>query len=357
MGGPAGVGRTLTIDATGDFFVDSVKVLLDDRLIVKNENGAQGAEGAHVDHGIYKCTTEGATGVQAEFTRAEDFDGSPTGEVEHGDYAWVAAGTVNQDSQWTLITPDTITVDTTALTFTQTSGAGQIDAGAGLTKSGNTISVGEKLGDGGGNEGGGILANADDIAVNPDNATIEVSDVAGQVGEVRVKAAGITESHLNTSVAGNGISGGGGTPLAVVPDATGGANLAKVIDVNVNGVAVKIDDDTVKESGSQLKAATPTAADKDLPVSTTTTDDDATGVAITKRPAGDRAVNVYVNGVRVELGGDKTKDCFFSDDAGITARALSAIDAADTLHWRGSSAGYQLDAATDSIALVYDTAA
>ena len=359
MGGPAGVGRTLTIDATGVFPVDGVNVLLNDRVIVKNENGAQGSEGAHVDHGIYKCTTEGEVGVQAVLTRAEDFDGSPGGEVEHGDYAWVATGTANADSQWTLITPDVITVDTTAIQFTQTSGAGQIDAGDGLTKSGNILNVGEKDGTGAGAQGGAIKANADDIEVVVDDSSIEITDVLDDPGVVQVKAAGITESHLNTSVAGNGISGGGGSKLTVVPDATGSANVAKAINVDANGVGVKIDNDTVKANGSdQLKAATPTVGDKDLPVSTTAGDNQPTGVTISKTPAGDRAVNVFVNGIKVELGGDLTKHCFFADPGTPTVPvAISAIKANDVLRWMGVVAGYDLNATTDSISLVYDTAA
>jgi hypothetical protein len=51
-----------------------------------------------------------------------------------------------------------ITLDTTALGFTQFSGAGQITAGAGLTKTGNTLNVVA-------NADGSIVVNADDVQV------------------------------------------------------------------------------------------------------------------------------------------------------------------------------------------------
>jgi len=81
--------------------------------------------------------------------------------------------------------------------------------------------------------------------VNVDDSSIENSS-----GTIQVKSGGITESHLATSVAGNGLTGGGGTALSVVADTTGGTNLAKVINVSANGVAVKIDDTTIGENGS-----------------------------------------------------------------------------------------------------------
>lgn len=60
----------------------------------------------------------------------------------------------------------------------------------------------------------------------------------------------VTEAKLNTSVAGNGVTGGGGSALAVEADSTGGANLATVVNVSSNGVAVKVDSDTITENGS-----------------------------------------------------------------------------------------------------------
>jgi hypothetical protein len=91
--------------------------------------------------------------------------------------------------------------------WVQFTGAGQINAGAGLTKDGNTLNIGAA-------STGAITVGSDDIAVNYDNSTIGVSGTGP--GSLIVKNGGITATQLNASVAGNGITGGGGTALSVV---------------------------------------------------------------------------------------------------------------------------------------------
>jgi len=58
--------------------------------------------------------------------------------------------------------------------------------------------------------GDGLAASSGVLAVGVDDSTVELSSDA-----VRVKAAGINVSHLNSAVAGLGISGGGGSALAL----------------------------------------------------------------------------------------------------------------------------------------------
>ncbi len=81
----------------------------------------------------------GGSPVAAVLTRADDFDSSA--KITAGAFTFVAEGTTNSDAGFVLSTNDAITLDSTALTFTQFSGAGQITAGTGLVKSGNTISA------------------------------------------------------------------------------------------------------------------------------------------------------------------------------------------------------------------------
>lgn len=123
-----------------------------DRVLLKDQATA-------AQNGIWVVTTPGS-GSNGVWDRAADFDSDA--EVTSGAYVWVETGTVNADSGWILTTDNPITIggaSGTSLTFSQFSGAGQITAGSGLTKTGNTINVGA---------GTGITVNADDVAVRHD---------------------------------------------------------------------------------------------------------------------------------------------------------------------------------------------
>jgi hypothetical protein len=137
----SGVGKTLTGTANGALIVDGVAVSVSDRILVKDEGG-----GTSVHNGIYVVTATGDASNPYVLTRATDFDGTPGGEVSSGNAVFVEGGATNADQGYVLITDDPITVDVTALTFTQFTGLGQVTAGSGLVKTGNTISV--KKGDG-----------------------------------------------------------------------------------------------------------------------------------------------------------------------------------------------------------------
>ncbi len=104
--------------------IDGVTLATGDRVLVKDQSTGS-------ENGIYV--------VGATPARADDADTSA--DVTAGMFVFVTEGTANGDNGFILTTNDTITLGTTALTFTQFSGAGQITAGDGLTKSGNTLSV------------------------------------------------------------------------------------------------------------------------------------------------------------------------------------------------------------------------
>ena len=120
--------------------IDGVTLVAGDRVLVKDQTTAS-------QNGIYVVSA-------SAWTRATDADTSA--KVTSGMFTFVEEGTTNADSGWVLTTNNTITLDTTSLAFAQFSGAGQITAGNGLTKTGNTLNVGA---------GTGIVANADDIAL------------------------------------------------------------------------------------------------------------------------------------------------------------------------------------------------
>ena len=97
-----------------------------------------------------------------------------------------------------------------------------------------------------------------------------------------------------------------------------------------------------------------TNVDQDLTPIVTSGNGASTGISITYTPWNDSKVMVKINGIGSNLGdGVKTKDCYFSNDNGATARAMADIEAGDTLYWNGEVAGYDLDAG-DEVDLDYE---
>jgi hypothetical protein len=134
--GSSGVGATLTNSGTqAAFTVDSIVLSVGERVLVKNQSTA-------FQNGIYTVTTAGTVSTNWVLTRAIDNDSNVTVlEVEGGDFCFVQEGTVNADNGFVVTTNGAITIGTTGIDYVQFSGAGQITAGDGLTKTGNTLNV------------------------------------------------------------------------------------------------------------------------------------------------------------------------------------------------------------------------
>lgn len=82
--------------------------------------------------------------------------------------------------------------------------------------------------------------------------------------------------------------------------------------------------------------------------------DAACATGLLKTPLLKGAVSVFVGGLRAALGdGVKTKECYFSADLGVTAKAIDNLSSGDKLYWNGSIAGHQLDA-NDVIDIEYN---
>jgi hypothetical protein len=158
-GGTSGRGQITAAPNT----LDGVSLASGNRILLKNQStGAQ--------NGIWVVTTLGS-GANGVWDRATDFD--QDAEVTAGAFVFVEEGTVNADSGWILTTDNPIVIggaSGTTLAWAQFSGAGQLTAGAGLTKSGNTLDVGQ---------GTGITVNADDVAIN---TAVVVTKYAVDVG-------------------------------------------------------------------------------------------------------------------------------------------------------------------------------
>jgi hypothetical protein len=161
--------------------IDGVTLVAGDRVLLKDQSTAS-------ENGIYVAVASGAA------SRATDADTSA--KVTTGMFTFVAEGTVNGDNGFVLTTNDTITLGTTGLTFIQFSGAGQVIAGDGLTKSGNTLDV---------------VGTTDRITVNADSVDIS----ANYVGQSSITTLGtITTGVWN------------GTDVAVADGGTGASDAA-----------------------------------------------------------------------------------------------------------------------------------
>ena len=90
------------------------------------------------ENGIYVFNGSGSA-----MTRATDADAIQ--KLQQECLLSLTEGTVNADSGHVLTTDGAITVGTTNLSFAQFSGAGQISAGTGMTKTGNTLNVNETV--------------------------------------------------------------------------------------------------------------------------------------------------------------------------------------------------------------------
>ena len=137
-----GVGATLTISAAAStsliFSIDGVAVVATNRIIIAGETD----ESQKIWHGIYTVTAfTGAASASIVLTRASDAD--TISDLSGGDFIFVTSGTVYADSGFVQTTnPGTFTLGTTFKpVFVQFSSAGDIIAGAGLSKSGGAISV------------------------------------------------------------------------------------------------------------------------------------------------------------------------------------------------------------------------
>ena len=117
---------TLASDLENGDVLDGVTLATGDRVLVKDQSTAS-------ENGIYVVKVSGAP------DRSTDAD---TGAEVTANFAvFVEQGTANADSGFTLTNNGTVTIGTTALVFTQFTGLGQIVAGTGLDKTGNTLDI------------------------------------------------------------------------------------------------------------------------------------------------------------------------------------------------------------------------
>ena len=138
--------------------LDGVTLSTNDRVLVKDQSTAS-------QNGIYVVGSSPA--------RADDL---ATGADAAGFFTFVEQGTVNADNGFVCTSnKGSAVVGTNNLTIAQFSGAGQITAGDGLDKSGNTLSVDLKA-------NGGLVIESTEIAVKLDASSITGTLAIGDGG-------------------------------------------------------------------------------------------------------------------------------------------------------------------------------
>ena len=191
--------------------VDGEGVQLNDRILVTGQTDT-------TENGIYVVDTVGS-GSDGQWSRATDFDGTPSSEVTLGATVFVNSGTSYANTNFILNDSDSpndeIDVGTETQLWVIFSRAENINAGDGLDKSGLDLSV---------------------------NAT----DLAGS----GLENDGSNNIRIAAAAAGDGLTGGAGSALSVQADSTGGAGLATVINVSSNGLALQVDSAYFDDAGA-----------------------------------------------------------------------------------------------------------
>jgi hypothetical protein len=186
--------------------VDGVTLSLNDRVLVTGQTTAS-------QNGLYLVTTLGSG---SNGTWARTSDGNENGEIEAGMIVMVTEGAIYADTQWKLITDDPITINTTALTFTQNYMANSISSG-----SSNVV----------------VYSNANVTISSAGTANMLVVNNAGTVTAGTARATGnITGGNILTdgliSATGN-ISGnyilGNGSQLTGLPATYTNANVVSLL--------------------------------------------------------------------------------------------------------------------------------
>jgi len=167
---------TANITLSGAQTIDGISIVAGNRVLVKDQT-------LPANNGIYLCAA-------STWTRTTDAD---TYAELVAAFTFVEQGTQANNGYISTITAGG-TLGTTPITFAQFSGAGQITAGDGLTKTGNTLNVG--------------TASSSRIVVNSDNIDLATSGVTvGTYKSVTADAYGrITAGTNPTTLSGFGIA-------------------------------------------------------------------------------------------------------------------------------------------------------
>ncbi len=211
----ARIATTANITLSGAQTIDGVSVVADDRVLVKNQTSSE-------ENGLYLCKA-GSWVRTTDMNESDEFSGSAV---------FVREGTTFADSGFVCTNDGAVTVGTTEIVFVQFTGAGQVEAGAALTKTGNRL----------------------DVAV--DDSSIEVSSDA-----LQVKLLGITDGMLagsisNAKLSNSTISGValGGNLNALSASASGAITMTSYNgSAAISNISVAVDDSSIEINSNALR--------------------------------------------------------------------------------------------------------
>ena len=220
------VATTANITLSGTQTIDGIGVLADERVLVKNQSTAS-------ENGLYLCKA-------GAWSRTDDL---AAGVDAAGAFVFIEQGSTQADAGF-VCTSDkgAAVVGTNALAFTQFSGAGSVEAGNGLSRSGSTLSV-----------------NLDGSTLAVSGSGVKVAD--GGIADAQISnSAAIAVSKLAASsvtLGGVTVSLGGSdaTPAFNLQDATGYATGSLVGTISNAQLAGSISEDKLAGSISNGKLA------------------------------------------------------------------------------------------------------
>ncbi len=162
----------ITISTGGLLTIDNIILVAGDRILLNGQTD-------QTENGTYIVST-------GAWTRTLDI-------LQAGSLLVVTEGTQHADTQWLLSSDGDIIIGTTIIIWTYYGGLNQVVAGAGMTKTGNTINV--------------LTASTNRIVINADNIDLALTGVtAGSYNRFNVDEYGrIISALVRTIIAGVGI--------------------------------------------------------------------------------------------------------------------------------------------------------
>lgn len=192
---------TITASGNGSLGgIDGVLTTQGIRVLLKDQTDAK-------QNGVYVVTATGDGSNPYVLTRAGDADASA--EISGGAFFFVEQGNTNADNGFVTTHNGNPTLGTTDITFQQFSGAGQITAGNGLDKSGNTISVDLKA-------NGGLVIESTELAVDLGASSITGTLAVGDGGTGLTTISKGSVLVANSADTLSALDGGGGTGLTKI---------------------------------------------------------------------------------------------------------------------------------------------